>query len=163
MSRQHFINKLYCVTFSACVIFLLSLPVFAAEKPAKVKGPIVITSKTLTADNKANTAIFEQSVVARTAELTMYADKMLVFYDKDTGNVTKIDAEGAVKVVKRDRIITSQKATYFAEAEKVVFEGDPRAVQGENVVTGSTMTYLMGEDRFVVEDSKVFLVNKKEE
>ena len=168
MSRQHLKNKLCRIALSACVFFLLSLPAFsaektAAEKTAKVKGPIVITSKTLTADNKANTAVFEKDVIARTAELTMYSDRMRVSYEKDTGNVTRIDAEGTVKVVKADRIITSQKATYFAKDEKVVFEGDPRAVQGENVVTGSAMTYLMEEDRFVVENSKVFLINKKEE
>jgi len=117
----------------------------------------------LTADNKARTALFERSVVARTTDLTMYADRMLVHYDKDTGNVTQIDAEGAVKVVKENRVITSREAVYYADGEKVIFTGEPRAVEDENVVAGKKIIYLMNEDRFLVEDSKVFLTQKKEQ
>jgi lipopolysaccharide export system protein LptA len=82
---------------------------------------------------------------------------MLVYSDKDSGEVTKIDATGAVKMIKDKRVITSQEATYYAEGEKVIFTGDPKAVKDGNVMTGKKMTYLMNEDRFLVDDSKVFL------
>ncbi len=95
--------------------------------------------------------------------MTIYCDKMLVYYEKGTGNVKRIDASGKVKLIKEDRVITSQEATYYADGEKVIFTGEPRAVEGENVVTGSKMTYFMNEDRFFVEDSKVFLTQKKEQ
>jgi lipopolysaccharide export system protein LptA len=87
---------------------------------------------------------------------------MLVYYD-NSGNVTKLDAGGGVKLIKENRVVTSQEATYYADGEKVIFTGEPRAVEGENVVTGRIMTYLMDEDHFIVEDSKVFLTNKKEQ
>jgi lipopolysaccharide export system protein LptA len=135
--------------------------VFSAEKD-KIKGPIIITSKTLTADNKTNTAIFEGSVVARTTDLTIYADRMIVKYNRVTGNVMQIDAQGSVKLIKVNRVITSKEAIYFANEEKLIFTGEPRAVEGENVVTGKKMTYFISEDRFFIEDSKVFLTNKKE-
>ncbi len=41
--------------------------------------------------------------------------------------------------------------------KKVIFTGDPKAVEDGNVMTGKKMTYLMNEDRFLVDDSKVFL------
>ena len=145
------------------MFFLFTSTGFSEDKK-KIEGPIVITSQRLTTDNKAGTAVFEQSVVAQTTDMTLYADKMIVLYDEEGGgDVTKIDAEGNVKVVKGDKVITSQKASYFADTENVVFYGDPRAVEGDNVVTGSTMTYLMAEDRFLVENSKVFLKNTKKE
>jgi lipopolysaccharide export system protein LptA len=144
------------------LVVLLSVQVSAAEQAKKIKGPIVITSEKLKADNKARTALFERSVVARSTDLTIYADTMLVHYEEGSGNVTQIDAGGQVKVTKESRVITSREAVYYAAEEKVVFTGDPRAVEGENVVTGRTMTYLMNEDLFLVEDSKVFLKNKKE-
>jgi lipopolysaccharide export system protein LptA len=145
------------------LIFLsLAASAFSEEQVKKIKGPVIITSEMLTADNKARTALFERSVVARTTDLTMYADRILVYYDKDTGNVTQLDAEGGVKVVKENRVITSREAVYYSDGEKVVFTGEPRAVEGENVVTGKKMTYLMNEDRFLVEGSKVFLTQKKE-
>jgi lipopolysaccharide export system protein LptA len=140
---------------------LLSTNVFSAEEAQKIKGPIIITSEMLTADNQTHTALFEHTVVARTTDMTIYANKMLVHYDKDTGNVTRIDAEGDVKLIKENRVITSKEATYYADGEKVIFTGEPKAIDGENVVTGRKMTYLLNENRFLVEGSKVFLTKKK--
>lgn len=154
MSRQLFISSLI-------ILFLLSTYVFSEEKALKIKGPIIITSERLTTDNKAHTALFENSVIARTTDMVLHADRMLVYYHEDTGNITTIEAAGNIKLIRGKRVITSKEATYYAEAEKVIFTGDPRAVEGENVVTGSKMTYSLNEDRFFVEDSKVFLQKKR--
>lgn len=161
MSRQFFISNLFCLSRALIIFLLLSGNAFSAEEAERIKGPIIITSEILTADNQNHTAIFEKSVVAKTTDMTIYADKMLVYYNKDTGNVIRIDIAGGVKVIKENRVITSKEATYYAEGEKVIFTGEPRAVDGENVVTGKKMTYLLNEDRFLVEDSKVFLKKNK--
>jgi lipopolysaccharide export system protein LptA len=154
MSKRFFI-------ISIVLLVLPALTAFAASKTPPVKGPITITSETLTADNVAHTALFERNVVAKTPNMTIYADSMLVFYTEQGGNVTRIEATGNVRLYKEARVITAQKATYFADQDKVVFTGEPRAVDGENVVTGSTMTYFISEDRSYVEHSKVFLKNKE--
>ncbi len=143
------------------IFVLLSTNVFSAEKALQIKGPIIITSEMLTADNKTNTALFEHSVVARTTDMTMYADKMLVHYHKDTGDVTQIEATGNVKFTRGTRAITSYEAVFFSDENKIIFHGEPRAVEGENVLTGTKIIYLFNEDRFIVEDSKVFLIKKK--
>lgn len=161
MSRQFFISNLFCLSRASIIFLLLSINAFSAEEAERIKGPIIITSEILTADNQNHTAIFEKSVVAKTTDMTIYADKMLVYYNKDTGNVIRIDIAGGVKVIKENRVITSKEATYYTEGEKVIFTGEPRAVDGENVVTGKKMTYLLNEDRFLVEDSKVFLKKNK--
>jgi len=162
MSRLPLTDSIIRFGCGLFIVFLLSANVFSAEQTKKIKGPIVITSDSLTANNKERTALFEKSVVARTTDITIHADKMLVLYDKDTGNVTRIEAEGGVRVIREDSVITSREAVYFADEEKIIFTGEPRAVREENVVTGKKMTYLMNEDRFLVEDSKVFLKNTKE-
>ncbi|MCE5313206.1 MAG: hypothetical protein LLF86_08665 [Nitrospiraceae bacterium] len=141
----------------------------AAEEKKKQAGqpskePVVITSNTLSADNKARIAVFEGSVVAKKGEMTTYADKMTVYYsdEKSGSSITKIESEGNVKVVKADRVITSKAATYLAEPEeRIIFTGEPRASEGANVVTGTKMTYFMKDDRSIVENSKVFIVNKE--
>lgn len=120
------------------------------------KGPITITSSALTADNKARTALFEGSVIAKTESAVFYADKMLVHYT-EAGKVTKIEANGHVKLVKGERVITSGEATFLADEEKVIFTGQPKAVEGSTMVTGTRMVYLMKEDRSLVEDSRVFM------
>ena len=163
MSQRRLINDMVRFCGSLIIVLLLSTYGFSAEQAKKIKGPVVITSEMLKADNKARTALFERSVVARSTDMTIYADKMLVHYEEGSGNVTQIDAEGQVKVTKENRVITSREAVYYAADEKVVFTGDPRAVEGENVVTGKKMTYLMNDDIFLVEESKVFLKKNNSE
>ncbi|MEW6107600.1 MAG: LptA/OstA family protein [Nitrospirota bacterium] len=127
-----------------------------------MKGPIIVTSEMLTADNKAHTAFFEKNVIAKTTDMTLYADAMLVYYNDKSGDVNKIEATGNVKLHKDTNVVTSQKATYYAGEDKVVFSGEPRAVDGENVVTGTKMTFFLKDDRTIVENSKVYLKNKKD-
>ena len=148
-------------TVSVFISVVLAGSIFAEEKTEQIKGPIVITSQTLLSDNKARTALFEGSVVAKTENMTLYSDKMLVYYAEETGNVTKIDAEGSVKLVKKDLVVTSKAANYFADEEKIIFTGEPKAVQKGDIITGTKMTYLMKEDRSFVENSRVLLENKK--
>lgn len=145
-------------------ILLLFLPILsnAEDQKARIQGPINITSETLTADNKAHTALFEKNVVAKTTNLTIHSDKMLVYYKEDGGTVTKIEATGNVKVLRDSRIITSKSAIYYADEEKVDFTGDPRAMDADNVVTGTKITYFLSNDRFHVENSKVILKSKKD-
>ena len=119
----------------------------------------MITASRLSADGNANTALFEGSVVAKNNEMTLYSDRMKVHYTAEN-EIERIDANGNVKLVKEDRVVTSEKATYFSQERKIVFVGKPRAVEGQNVVTGSRITYMIDEDRSIVEDSKVFLKQK---
>jgi lipopolysaccharide export system protein LptA len=153
--------KLFARIMAVCLLCLLFPPFSSGEeKLLQTKEPTTITASTLMADNKARTAVFEGSVVAKNDDITINSDKMLVYYAED-GKVTKIEAAGHVKVIKGERVITSDEATYFTEEEKVVFTGKPRAMEGGNVVSGTKMTYFMKEDRSVVENSKVFIENKK--
>lgn len=153
--------------FFAAVLFTTG--VFAAEENKtieqnkNVKEPTVVTSQKMTTDQKAKTALFEGNVVTKKGDRTMYADKMLVHYSEEKGssNIKEIDAEGNVKLVRGDRVVTSKFAVYYAEPEEyIVFTGDPRASQGENVVAGTKITYFMKDDHSIVENSKVFIVNK---
>lgn len=154
--------SLRLMTFYACVaIFLLALNGASfGEQKRGVREPITITSKILTADDKAKTAIFEGSVKAVKGGIILYADKMTVYYqdEKAGSSIKKIDAEGNIKLVRSGRVVTSNFAQYFPEPdEKVVFTGEPKATDGQNVITGSIMTYFFRNDRYIVENSKVFM------
>jgi len=147
----------YALGIPLFILIMLTSSLAVAEAVKKLKGPIVITSERMTADNRAHTTLFEQSVVARTKDMVLYANSMLVHSDERSGDVTRIDATGDVRLVRDKRLVTSKEATYYAEGEKVIFTGSPKAVENGNVITGKKMTYLVDEDRFLVDDSKVFL------
>jgi len=165
-NREYRLKKIFLIVFLSVLCLLSSVfCLFAQEKKSASKEPTVITSELLTADNKAKTALFEKSVVARKGEMTLFADKMLVYYSEEKGssNIKRIDAEGNVKLIKGERVVTSKFATYFSEPEeKIIFTGEPKATEGENVVTGTKMIYFMKDDRSIVENSKVLLIERKD-
>ncbi|MBI5058098.1 MAG: hypothetical protein HZB61_15920 [Nitrospirae bacterium] len=125
------------------------------------KKPVVITSQTLTADSKSNTAVFEGSVVAKTNDITIYSDKMTVFYNNTESKINRIEASGNVRVIKKERAIFSDEAVYLEEEKKIIFKGNPKAVEGENIITGTEIIFFLKDDRAVVEGSKVILQNKQ--
>lgn len=147
--------------------FSLSFALFVqlsegSDKPLETKKPVTITATTLTADNKAHTAVFEGTVIAKTDDMIIHSDRMTAYYS-EAGAIIKIDAEGHVKLTTGEKVITSDMATYLAEGEKLIFTGQPRAVEGTSMITGTKMIYLIKEDRSLVENSRVFIEggNKK--
>lgn len=151
--------------FYACIAIFLSVinGISYAEQKKGVREPVTITSQILTADNKARTAIFEGSVKAVKGDIILYSDKMTVYYqdEKAGSSIKKIDAEGNIKLIKGERVITSSFAQYFSEAdERVVFTGEPKATDGQSVIAGSKMTYFFVNDRYVVENSRVLMQDR---
>lgn len=148
------------------IFFVLSF-LFLVDLGAEEKGkgePIVITSQNLINDNKAKTATFDGNVVAKRGEVTLYSNKLIVYYEDEQkgGSIRMIEALGNVRLVKADRIITSHKAVYYPEPEeKVVFTGEPRVTEGKNLVTGEKITYFIKDDKALVEKSKVYLQERK--
>lgn len=137
------------------VIAALMQAVFAlAQPPMTKRGPVLITSDTLIAES--SRAVFEGNVVAKTDDITLKAQKMFVYYTE--GNkVQKIEAEGEVRFIRGEKVITSEKGTYLADEEKIILTGEPKAVERENIVTGSRIIYLIKENRSIIENSRVLL------
>lgn len=160
MSKAFFTFRNALIKF---FLFLLLLCFSAAPATAATEKPIVITSQTLIADNKNNTAIFEGSVVAKSEDIIIYSDKMEVFYNESQKEIIKIHVYGNVKVHRKERAIFSDEAIYMGREEKIIFKGEPKAVDGENVVTGTQIIYFLKDDRTIVEGGRVILKQKNRE
>lgn len=157
MSRPYFIfNSLLSI-----LIIFFSLNGAAVSEGAEKKA-ITITSETLTADNRNSTATFEGSVVAKTDDVIIYSEKMVVFYGDTENSIREIHATGDVKVHSKERAIFSKEASYINSEEKIIFTGNPKAVEGGNVIYGTKIIYFLKDDRAVVEGSRVILQNKQE-
>jgi lipopolysaccharide export system protein LptA len=155
-------SKLLLILYSFFVIFFSCLTDSSATAAGNIeKKPVVITSQTLTADNKNNTAVFEGTVIAKTEDMTIHSDKMTVFYDTSESTIKKIEASGNVKVHKKERAIFSDEAIYLDNEKKIIFHGNPKVVEGENVITGTQIIFFLQDDRAVVEGSRVILQNKQ--
>ncbi len=155
-------SKPYIIVSFILAALIMHSAAFAADLINKAgKTPVVITSQTLTADNKTNTAIFEGTVLAKTNDIEIYSDKMTVFYDNSESKVKEIHAIGNVKVHKAGRALFSDEAIYIEDEKKIIFSGNPKAVEGENVISGTRIIFYLQDDRAVVDGSRVVLQNKQ--
>ncbi len=117
------------------------------------KTPITIKSDRMEVLQNQKVVVFSGNVVAKKADLTIYADRLLVYYATKNGKreVRKLVAIGKVKIHKGDWIARAGKAVYFKTEERIVLEDKPQVWQGENTVKGARITLFLNEDRYVVE------------
>ncbi len=118
------------------------------------QAPIDITSDTVEGSQKDNTVTFNGNVIAKQEDITLYANKMVVYYNPDTKKLKEIMAVGNVRIVQLDRRATSQKASFEQDAAKVTLEGEAVLREGENVIRGERIIYYVDEQRSVVEAAK---------
>ena len=137
-------------------------PKAKAEK--KSQGPMVITSKTLEADDKQKQVIFAGDVEGKRDDFTVFCQKLVVYYEKaaeqkesekTSARIDKIVATGAVKIIRAEGgVATGEKAVFYQKGEKLVLTGKPVVKQGEDFVEGDVITLFLKEDRSIVESNK---------
>jgi lipopolysaccharide export system protein LptA len=159
LMRDNFVHRVMSISVITC-LFAASL---ALANPAELKDrsslPINIKSNELVTDNKGKTAIFTGKVVAKQGNVTIFSDKLIVYYGENQGEVDKIEADGNVRIVQENRTGLSAHAVYESKEGRITLTGNnPRVSQGTDVVTGKIITYYIDEDRSVASgggDSRV--------
>ena len=126
---------------------------FALSGLALAKSPITIKSDRMEVLQNQKVVVFSGHVVAKKKGLTIYADRLLVYYGTKDGKkeVRKLVAIGHVKINKDNWLARAGKAVYFKDLEKIVLEDHPEIWQGDNTVKGARITLFLNEDRYVVE------------
>jgi len=123
-----------------------------------VGDPIDITAAKLDVDEQAGTAVFTGQVVVKQGDMTVYAERLVVYRDQKSNQIIKIEASGGVRVVQQDRIGTAQQATFYQQEEKLVLVGNAKIKQGQNLVSGDEISLFLKENRSLVksvEDGRV--------
>jgi lipopolysaccharide export system protein LptA len=156
----------------------LQLPVKAQTPPPKEDYPLNITAARLEADHPQQLITFSGQVVARHRDMILYADVLKIFYQTqkppptpgDKGQVektaapeaesplaavgiekiSKIVAQGHVRLVQQDKVASGDKAIYYKDQEKIVLLGHPQLWRGENSLTGERITFYLKDNRAVI-------------
>lgn len=127
----------------------------AGESPQELGSrPIDVTADSLSADSVRNTVTFEGNVVARQADVTLYADRIQADYSREAGAIDRIEAVGNVRFVQEGREARSPRATFHNLEQRIVLSGGATLLQGENTVQGETLTIFLRENRSVVTGGK---------
>lgn len=134
------------------VVAFFSTALFAAETARNDRSgqPIHIKSNELVTDSKAGTATFIGKVLAKQQDVSIYADKLVVYYSEKDGQVDRVEALGHVRIVQLNRVGTAEHAVYNNKEGKISLFINPKVYQGKDVVSGKVITYYIGEERSVV-------------
>jgi lipopolysaccharide export system protein LptA len=160
-----------------CLVLGLNGSVFPAEEGAGVPAeldlqvgsePIQVSAQTLVWDHKDHKATFHQDVVARQKDLTIHCDDLIIHFNENDSDITRLVSKGNVRIVQMDRRASCDEAIYDRSQNRIVLEGDPVIRQGENEVRGQRIVFFLAENRSVVESGEqgrvqVTLVPEKRE
>lgn len=147
------INKMQKIAFLLLSLLLAFCTVSfasAAEGIDHSGQPITIKSNELFTDSKSGTATFTGKVVAKQEDVSIYSDKLVVYYAEKSGEVDRVEAFGNVRIVQKNRLGTAGHAVYNNKDRKITLYKSPKVYQGKDVVSGAVITYYIGEEKSVV-------------
>lgn len=116
--------------------------------------PIEITAQQLEVLQQQRQSIFTGDVVAKQGEMTLSAEKLIVFLQQDQDQIERLEAIGRVRVVQLDRIATAEKAVFYQLEERLVLSGNAEVTQGQNKISGDEITLYLKENRSLVQSTK---------
>ena len=152
------------------ILFCCGSVAFAAEANPKLdrNQPIEITAQQLEVLQQQRQSIFTGEVVAKQGDMTLYAEKLIVVFQKEQDQVERMDAIGKVRVIQLDRVATAKKAVFHQTEETLVLIGNAEVTQGENKVSGDEITLYLKENRTLIKSSeksrvKATIVPKKKQ
>lgn len=138
-------------------------------------APVVVTAKTLIADNKARTVTYTGDVTVVRGGVTLTAHEVVISLVESGGGqsnpppgspeamfsgkleIDTIEAVGGVKLIQGDVTAVSERAVYNPGEETIVMAGSPRVWQGASVLTGSKIIYNIADDTIRVDDARTVL------
>lgn len=126
-------------------------PVGKGARKDRSSQPITIKSDQLQASNEGKQAVFTGRVVARQDDVTIYSDRLEVYYGESSDEVDKIVAVGNVRILQTNRVGTGGHAVYESKPGKITLTEHPRVSQDTDTVTGKVIIYYLDEERSEVQ------------
>ncbi|WP_022670688.1 lipopolysaccharide transport periplasmic protein LptA [Hippea alviniae] len=115
--------------------------------------PLHITADKLTAFDKKGLYIFEGNVIARRGDTTLKSDKMEVYKNLKTGDISKVICTGHVVITKENKKATANKAIYNATNSEVTLIGNAVVISGKNTIKAGRIVYYLNKDYVVSQES----------
>jgi lipopolysaccharide export system protein LptA len=148
-------NVNYLAWLLAAALILCHVAPSAAVSPSDRKDrsakPITVKADHLQADNKGKKAVFTGQVVSRQEDITIYSDRLEIFYGETSDDVDKIIAIGNVRILQTNRVGTGGHALYENKLGKITLTVNPKVIQNNDSITGKKITYFIDEELSVVD------------
>jgi lipopolysaccharide export system protein LptA len=133
------LKKSFWIVFT----FFLLLPCFSWSQKIKV-----LSDKMEVYENQ-GLVVFTGHVKAVKGDLTVWADKLYVYYKNKNGkrDIKKLVALGNVVIKKDGWRSYSGKAIYFKPEEKLILEEEPKVWHGKDLIEGDVVVVYFKEGR----------------
>ncbi len=120
-------------------ILLYFLLVFSLVSKSK---EIEITATSMEWKKEESIAIATGDAKAIQGTTVLYANKIIVFFDKekDFNSIKKLDASGNVKFIRENQIATGNNAVYFVENEKIFIKGNVTLQREDSIMLGDELS-----------------------
>jgi lipopolysaccharide export system protein LptA len=141
------------LSFILSLLFVCSVSAAGKTGSDRKNQPIQIKSNSLSTDRDNSTALFTGKVSARQGDVTIYCDRLIVFYSEKDKDVDKVEAFGNVRIIQGNRLAQSGHAVYDGNAGKIILDDNPRLFQEGSEVTGKVITYTLDTQQSVVTSS----------
>jgi lipopolysaccharide export system protein LptA len=137
------------------ILMLLIAMAFSLTTFAKSGSvPTMIEADELIYSQKENKAIYKGNVVVKRGDLTIYANRMDVYFNKN-GDIEKIVAIGNVRIYKApNREGRGDKAIYVKATDTITLIGNAYLKQGKNIVEGEKVVYYISKEITEVKGAK---------
>ncbi|MGB4547690.1 MAG: LptA/OstA family protein [Syntrophales bacterium] len=129
--------------------------------------PTYITSDRLDAYRAKEMVTFSGHVTAKQDDWVVQSDSLTLYFDRaanagrsgsktieGTGELSRIEARGNVRITQGERVVTGNEAVYYRGEQKAVVTGEPVLREGENVIEGDRVIVYLQEKRGVVEGAR---------
>lgn len=100
-----------------------------------------------------NEGLFQNNVVVKQKDMTIYADNFLVNFNNQNRGIDKAKAYPDVKIVQGDRVATCERAYLLNREQKIVLVGRPKVVQGNDVVEAKVVIFYTAQNKIVFDDA----------
>lgn len=135
-----------------------------ASNQISTENPIIIHSNTLELDQEKKLVVFEGKVHAKTEDMVIDCQKMLVYYlgrptkketNAESSRIDKIIALGNVIINRFDAgMARAGKAVFYQNEKKLVLTENPFVQQGPDYVEGHRIIIFLNEGRSIVEGNE---------
>ena len=157
-----FLTALLCFPHIGFSAEKVKSPVAFDKTTMKSDSPLHIASDRMEVKQQDKTIVFEGHVVVQQDDLTITGNRIKVSaasvakpakgeQPSIVDKIDRIEVEGDVKIVQREKLATADKAVYYHQEQKIVLMGRPVVSQGQDKVQGRLITLYIAEGKSVVE------------
>ncbi len=145
----------------ACVFYVCAQSLAAPSQITPQDGETRIVADKMVYQSDKQQVTFEENVHVTRPDFELWANTLTVYMKPApkteqtdsvptglaTGDVDRLVAQGAVRMVSDNNEGSGNKATYVVDSGVLTLEGNPKVTDGENSITGETIKYYTKENR----------------